>query len=468
MKSLQWTFLLLLFLSSSITAAERPNLVLIIADDCTWRDLGTYGGQAKTPHLDALAAEGMKFTQCFQAAPMCSPTRHNIYTGLYPVKSGAYPNHTFAKPGTKSIAHDLQPLGYRVHLSGKRHIAPESVFPFEYSGKSNPDMQAINSLFNECNAEDQPFCLIACSNEPHTPWNKGDDSQYNPDDLEFPPYLVGTPHVREQFTKYLAEITYFDSQIGEIVELLEKHGLDNNTLVMVLSEQGNSLPFAKWTCYEAGVGSGMVVRWPGRVKAGSETDALVEYVDILPTFVEAAGGKIRKTLDGQSFLPVLLGERDHHKDITYSLMTTRGIINGSECYPIRSARNHHFRLIWNLSPEVAFQNACTSSSEFKSMEEGAASGNEQARELTEKYQHRPEYELYDVVNDPHNMRNLAGDAEYADELASLRKSLEAWMANQGDRGIATEMDAIEHQKRGNKNAANKNGQQNRKKKPAAR
>ena len=130
---------------SVTTAAEnaKSNFLFIIADDCTYRDLGCYGGQAHTPNIDRLATQGMRFTQCFQAAPMCSPTRHNIYTGLYPVKSGAYPNHTFAKDGTKSVVHYLKPLGYRVALSGKRHIAPAKVFPFEYSGKKNPDFKAI-------------------------------------------------------------------------------------------------------------------------------------------------------------------------------------------------------------------------------------------------------------------------------------------------------------------------------------
>ncbi|MEM7478554.1 MAG: sulfatase-like hydrolase/transferase, partial [Planctomycetota bacterium] len=93
---------------------SKPNFVFIIADDCTFRDLGCYGGQAKTPNMNRLAGQGMQFSRCFQSAPMCSPTRHNIYTGLYPVKSGAYPNHTFAKAGTKSVAHYLRPLGYRV------------------------------------------------------------------------------------------------------------------------------------------------------------------------------------------------------------------------------------------------------------------------------------------------------------------------------------------------------------------
>ena len=99
-----------------------------MADDLTYRDIGCYGGQAHTPNIDRLATEGMRFTRCFQAAPMCSPTRHNIYTGLYPVKSGAYPNHTFAKDGTKSVVQYLKPHGYRVALSGKTHIAPKSIF----------------------------------------------------------------------------------------------------------------------------------------------------------------------------------------------------------------------------------------------------------------------------------------------------------------------------------------------------
>ena len=132
-KSSPIAFLLLLasgLMATSLAQAgptPTPNLVFIIADDRTFRDIGCYGGQARTPHIDGLAKEGMRFTRCFQTAPMCSPTRHNIYTGLYPVKSGAYPNHTFAKDGTKSIVHYLKPLGYRVALSGKKHISGNGV-----------------------------------------------------------------------------------------------------------------------------------------------------------------------------------------------------------------------------------------------------------------------------------------------------------------------------------------------------
>ena len=365
-------------LASSIARAdtEQPNLVFIIADDCTFRDIGCYGGQAHTPNIDRLATEGMKFEKCFQSAPMCSPTRHNIYTGLYPVHSGAYPNHTFANEGTKSIAHYLKPLGYRVALSGKTHIGPRATFPFEYSGvKNNPDMAAIDNLMDESVESKSPFCLFACSNEPHSPWNKGDASRYPPGDIKLPPYIVDTPVLREAFSRYLAEITYYDDQVGQIMQLLDKHDLRNTTLVMVVSEQGNAFPFGKWTCYGNGLQSAMVVRWPGKVAEGSSTDALVEYTDVAATFIEAAGGKANGALDGKSFVDVLTGKTSQHREFTYGEMTTRGIINGSDAFAIRTVRDAKYRLIWNLHHETKFTNACTKSDYFRSMEAKADGGD---------------------------------------------------------------------------------------------
>ena len=124
--------------ASLLNAADRPNLVFVIADDLTFRDVGCYGGQAHTPISTAWPRRECGFTRCFQAAPMCSPTRHNIYTGLYPVNSGAYPNHTYAKEGTNSIVQYLKPLGYRVALSGKTHIGPREVFPLSTAARATP------------------------------------------------------------------------------------------------------------------------------------------------------------------------------------------------------------------------------------------------------------------------------------------------------------------------------------------
>lgn len=429
-------------------ADNRPNFVFIIADDLTFRDLGCYGGQAHTPNINRLAEQGMQFHRCFQAAPMCSPTRHNIYTGLYPVKSGAYPNHTFAKAGTQSIVHYLRPHGYRLALSGKTHIAPKEVFPFEYSVKANnPDLEAIDSLFDECKSADTPFCLFACSNEPHSPWNKGDTSRYPPEKVQLPPYFVDTPETRRDMSHYLAEITYYDRQVGDILTLLDKHQLSDNTLVMVVSEQGSSFAFGKWTCYDTGLQSACIVRWPGKVTPGSSSYALIEYVDVLPTFLDAAGVVGPDVLDGDSFLPVLTGQRDHHKEHVFGLMTTRGINNGSSTFGIRSVRGERYKYIWNLSPEVTFTNACTSTKTFQSWLAQADAGDPSAADKVYRYQHRPAEELYDTNVDPLEWCNLANDPAMAEVKSRLRNELLQWMAAQGDRGQQTELEALEHQNR---------------------
>jgi N-sulfoglucosamine sulfohydrolase len=441
---------LVLALAATHAQDRKPNVLLFIADDCTYRDLELYGGQAKTPHLIDLASEGMTFERCFQAAPMCSPTRHCLYTGLYPVKSGAYPNHTFAHDWVKSIAGYLQEAGYTTDLSGKRHIKPDSVFPFTYSGKNNPDPAVFADVLAASEAQDRPFLFIAASNEPHSPWNKGDPSVYPPDSLELPPVLVDTPDTREGFSKYLAEVTYFDSQVGELVDLLDASPLAANTIVIVLSEQGNSFPFAKWTCYDAGLQSACVVRWPGKVKAGTRSEAMIEYVDVVPTILDAAGLERPEVLDGRSFLPVLTGANTTHKTHVFGLQTTRGINNGSEHFGIRSVRGERYRYVRNFTPEMTFENAATADPTFQSWKALAASGDENARRLVRDYQHRPPEELFDTVADPWNRTNLIADPALAPVRDELRAALDAWMEQQGDEGQATEMKALERMPRAGK------------------
>jgi len=441
-----------LITTTLLFARDKPNFVFINADDLTFRDLECYGGQAHSPNMNRLVKESMRFTHCFQAAPMCSPTRHNIYTGLYPVKSGAYPNHTFAKEGTKSVVQYLKPLGYRIALSGKSHVSPKSIFDFEYSGKgNNPDMKVIEELFIDSKKNNKPFCLFACSNEPHSPWNKGDPSRYPPEKLILPPYFVDTPETRDAFSRYLAEITYYDDQVGQILDLLDKHGLSENTLVMVSSEQGNSLPFAKWTLYDSGLQTALIARWPGKIKAASETDALVEYVDILPTFLDAAGVNV-PGLDGKSLLPLLSGEKNTHKEHVYGIMTTRGINSGSEQFGIRSVRSNNYKLIINLSPEITFANVVTKTNKnkensvFNSWRKRAEAGDTHAAELVRRYEHRPAIELYDINKDPLEWNNLAENPEYAPTIELLKVKLMKWMKSQGDQGQQTELEANEHQK----------------------
>jgi uncharacterized sulfatase len=316
-------------------------------------------------------------------------------------------------------------------------------------------MNAIDTMFGQCVESETPFCLFACSNEPHTPWNKGDVSRYPPEKIKLPPYIPDTPVVREGYSRYLAEISYYDSQVGQLMQLLEKHDLADNTLVIVVSEQGNSMPFAKWTCYDNGLQSAMIVRWPGKVRPGAVSDAMVEYVDVTPTFVEAAGGQLAPELDGKSMIPVFTGQTNVHKEFVYGVMTTKGIINGNSSYPIRSVRSRNYKLILNLQHNQKFTNACVKSPEFASMIQAAEDGDEKAKEAVSRYQYRPAVEFYDVIEDPLEMRNLANQAEYADEIAELKQELQRWMDSQGDKGVATELVANQHKKRQAKSGTTK-------------
>ena len=444
------SFLVLLFHIACSPAEEieaKPNIVFMLADDCSYYDLGAYGSKnAITPNIDQLAKDGMKFNKCYQSAPMCSPTRHNIYTGLYPVKTGAYPNHTMVKEGTLSVVQYLQPLGYRVALAGKRHIQPESIFDFEYLTKGNEvdKYPEIDAFVKDATSKEEPFCLFFCSKEPHTPWDKGDETKFPPDQLTLPPFFVDTEETRENFSRYLAEINYLDWQVGQVLEIIEKNGLKENTLVIFASEQGNSFPFAKWTCYDVGVRSALIARWPGEIQPNSIFNSIIEYTDLLPTFIEVAGGTPSDVLDGKSLLNALHGDRQTHKEYAYSLQTTRGINNGSEHYGIRSVVNDRFRYILNLTPEATFKNNITEKETWWNGWEEAAKTDEFAAAMVTKYQHRPAHELYDVVADPYNMNNLADDPQYQETMEQLHAKLETWMKSCGDLGQETEMEALQH------------------------
>ncbi|WP_423127976.1 sulfatase family protein [Gaoshiqia sp. Z1-71] len=438
-------------LSLNAQNSEKPNLVLFLADDCTYFDIGCYGStDSRTPHIDKFASEGIRFTNGFQAAPMCSPTRHNLLTGLWPVKTGAHPNHTMAKDGTLSIVQQLKPAGYQVALVGKSHVNPESVFPWDLYApltKSNDlNFAAIDSFIKVCVSKDEPFCLVVTSNQPHTPWNKGNPDMFNPETIKLPPYYVDIPETRQLFCKYLAEINYMDSEFGTLLEKLGNHKVDGKSVVVYLSEQGNSLPFAKWTCYDAGVHSAYIVRWPEVIKPGIVSDAIVEYVDLVPTFLEIAGVAPSAPLDGKSIVPVLTGKATEHKPYTFSMQTTRGIYSGSEYYGIRSVADKKYRYVVNLTPEAVFQNTETAGRLFKAWQDKAKT-DPNAKWLTERYQHRPAIELYDVESDRHCMNNLADKPESKAVIERLDKALKEWMDLCGDQGQETEMDALDHQHR---------------------
>jgi len=310
--------------------------------------------------------------------------------------------------------------------------------------KSNDiDFAAVDSFINVCTTNHQPFCLFVTSNQPHTPWNKGNPEMFNPEKIKLPPFYADTKFTRQQFCKYLAEINFMDSEFGKVLADIDRYKIQDKTVVVYLSEQGNSLPFAKWTCYDVGVHSTYMVRWPGKIKPGTVSDAIVEYVDIVPTFIELAGTKPLAPLNGNSIVPLLTCKENEHKQYTYSLQTTRGIIRGSEYYGIRSVADKKYRYIVNLTPEMTFQNAATNDATFREWL-NLSETDPKAKEFTTRYQHRPAIELYDLETDQYCMKNIAGLPENKAIAERMDKALKEWMASCGDKGQETEMEALKH------------------------
>ncbi len=448
------TIALGVLLPGAVFAAEdkRPNLLLMMSDDLTYTDMGFQGNsQVKTPYLDELANSGMRFKYCYNSSPMCAPTRMSLYTGIAPVRNGGYPNHSRVYDNIKSMPHYLRDMGYDVALTGKKHYAPEKNFPFDYLGGRGHDGGKGKDLDIEKAAKyisdhtGSPWCLVVMSNQPHSPWNRGDKSQYKAKDLKLPPYMVDSEDTREALTRYYAEITYMDNQMGEVLQALKESGQEENTLVVFLSEQGSSFPHCKWTCYDTGLRSAGVVRWPAVVKGHKESDAMIQYIDVLPTFIEAAGGDPSKLgLDGKSFLPVLKGEKTEHRKYICGVQTSKGIYSGTKTgYGIRTVRDDKYRLIWNLNWDVKFQNVVTEGFKpFKTWGKMGKAGDEFAKVQYERYLRRPEFELYDMDNDPYEMDNLVDNPKLAKVKARLKAELDKWMVQQGDKGKETESLAL--------------------------
>jgi len=445
-----WIAVAAVFVARSTSAAESPaptaspNFLIVIADDATYSDLPLYGGQnVQTPNIDRLASQGMLFTHAYVSMSMCQPCRTEMYTGRYPMRNGACWNHSAAHPGTKSICHYLGDRGYRVGIAGKVHVTPRASFPFEMvegyeRGCVAPTAKAEVDGIREFMGRDarQPFCLVVALVVPHVVWTVGDPSHFDLKKLRLPAHLADTPQTREDFARYLAEIEVLDQQVGDILQTLNHTGQADRTMVVFTSEQGAQFPGCKWTNWELGVHTGFLVRWPGRVAAGSRTDALIQYADLLPTLLDACGDvPASADFDGSSFLPVLIGERQEHRQYVYAMHNN---VPEGPPYPIRSVRDRHFRYIRNLTPEATYIErhvmGVAEHNPYWATWLFSAADNPHTYAMVHRYMHRPAEELYHTSEDPFEQNNLAGDPQYADKKARLSAELDRWMRQQGDPG----------------------------------
>jgi N-sulfoglucosamine sulfohydrolase len=444
--------IILLTSSAYLEADEiaRPNFLIMIADDLCWRDLGFQGHpDVKTPNLDRLASEGMRLERMFNPAATCSPTRNAIYTGLHCVRSGAFPNHTRVYDGTKTVFTHLKELGYRVALQNKSHVGPAKSYPYEAISGADDFIQTRQFMARDSK---QPWMLSFCSNDPHSPWSRRVGEPLDPSRITVPPYMHDNLTTRQQLAKYFDEITKFDEQVGNLLKLVDESGQRDNTVVVFLSEQGCSLPYGgKWSLYDTGIRASTIVRWPGKIAPGSKSERLLQYTDIAPTFIEIAGGDPTKidtgcpdadgnrSFDGKSFLSILQGEDRAIHEHVFAQHTTVGVNGYEQPYPSRMVRDTRYKLIRNLAPENVFTIGGIHKGEPLDSWRKDAQSDAKLQKRVDWLFRRTGAELYDLQNDPFEMNNLANDPQYSTIRAALQSRLDAWMAQQGDRGLETEM-----------------------------
>ena len=434
--------LLLPLFVTELAAASKPNIVVFLADDHGFLDSEVYGNDdVRTPNMKRLAEAGMTFTQAFVASPSCAPSRAALLTGLMPARNGAEANHSKPRPEIKKLPAYLQELGYEVVAFGKvshyRHTADYGFDHFAHDTFHDPQAIPAAEKWLRERKSDKPLCIFVGSNWPHVPWPDRSEG-YPTNGLALPALNVSTPETHHARALYYSAVTRMDAELGRIYDTA-RETLGTNTFVLHTSDHGAQLPFGKWNCYDAGVRTSLIVSWPGVIKPGSRTDAMVSWIDILPTLEDVAGGTLPGNLDGRSFAPVLRSESDQHRDRIFVTHSSDGRWN---IYPIRALRTRDWKYIWNLHPEFEFHThidlqprAARGNGYYSAYWlswTNAAQSNPEAAAILKRYHARPKEELYDLRTDPHETTNLAADPQHAERLKKMRSELEAWMNEQGD------------------------------------
>jgi N-sulfoglucosamine sulfohydrolase len=334
--------------------------------------------------------------------------------------------------------------GYRTGIIGKVHVSPLSQFPFDTMvgveqlgfGRDVDNYGAEVQKFLE-QAGDKPFFLMVCYADPHRPFpgkgvKKGPAAEvpdpHDPQKVFVPPFLFDTPETRMEIARYYDAIRRMDRGVGLVLKALQKGGREKDTVVFFTSDNGMPFPFAKTTLYDAGINMPFLVRWPEVVKQDSVSDALISFVDILPTCLDIAGAPIPKDIDGRSFLPVLRGKTRDFREVIFASHTDHAI---KPSVPSRAIRTQRYKYIYNLRLDLEFKNNAMNSPTWRSYL-NLAKTDPRVMPRVNSLRFRPREELYDLKVDPHELNNLAQDPERRPVLENLRTRLREWMEQQRD------------------------------------
>lgn len=440
-----------------VASADRPNILFISVDDMNTDSVGVYGSPLKdiTPHMDQLAAEGMRFEFAHVMVGNCYPGRNvmfsgrsshsNLVEGFYAIPNPHYPHLTdLMKEG-----------GYFTGIFGKvGHTTPYSPYDWDLvigQGEEKKDyhIKDADAYFRSTakgiaasKKEDKPFCLLINISDPHLPfyrWNRRQEMEdpyvpsqlYTPEEIPVPGYLPDTPNVRKELAHYYMSVSRADDCVGETLRALAESGQADETVVVFLSDHGMPFPFAKTCLYHHSTRTPWMVRWPGQIKPGiHDTDHMISALDLLPTLLDVAEIKHPKGLEGRSFYNVLKGKKQPELDHVFKEYNES---SGRRRHPMRAVQSKQYNYIFN--PWAAggrkFQAAGQGTLTYREMV-SLAETDPFVSKLLQQYDYRVVEEFFDIENDPDNLINLINDPKYQDEIAAHRAKLSAFMEKTND------------------------------------
>lgn len=419
--------------SKTYRTTKKPNFIIFIGDDIGWNDVGAYGHpNIRTPNIDKLANDGIKFTNAFLTISSCSPSRSSILTGRYPHNTGAGELHQPLPVDQVMFVRLLKDAGYYTASAGKWHLGQSAKVNFNVVKERSEDSgcaEWVEVLQNR--PQDKPFFMWFASSDPHRPYKPDIIEQpHSPDDAVVPPFLPDVSETRQDLAMYYDEISRLDNFIGKVLEELDHQRLTDNTFVLFLSDNGRPFPRCKTTIYDSGIKTPLIVRWPGKIKPGTVCESMVSSVDIAPTIIELAGLKSSPTFQGKSFVPMLKDPDKEIRKYIFAEHNWHDYQSHERC--VRSKQYLYIRNAFPQLPGTPPADAVTSIT-YQAMQKLYTEGKLTPEQSVCFISPRAAEELYDTKNDNYSLNNFAGDPKYLDVLEEMRKVLDEWEERTNDK-----------------------------------
>lgn len=430
----------------------RPNIVWLVAED-----LGPYipsfgDSTVETPNISWLASEGIRYSHVFSPSGVCAPSRSAIATGMYPSHTGSHHMRTGGNPEyfPKGLVpyEAVPPAEVKMHSEYLRRAG----YYCTNNAKEDYQFRKPVTAWDESSGQahwrnrkpGQPFFAIFNFGVTHESqiWRKANDSLWIDEDLDvpIPPYLPDNEVGRQDVRRMYSNIKEMDAQIGEIIRQLEEDHLLDSTIIFWYADHGGPLPRMKRLCYDSGLRLPMVIRFPDKRNAGEMDDQLISFIDFKPAILSLAGIQPPDYVDGRAFLG------------KYATTDERKYIHaGGDRFDakydmIRAVRDKQFKYLRNYHPEkgyylpVAYREQMPVMQELLRMRDAGELNEIQAQWFRES---KPREELFDCVNDPHELNNLAEQPQYREKLEELRAECDRWLAEIDDKGLMPEPEFLE-------------------------